>query len=50
MKLHFAYGGDWEAVYLDGKLLLEGHSIDGQRLAEALADHLRPNRHQLRAG
>lgn len=30
--------GDWEAWYLNGKLIAEGHSVDARNLLEALAD------------
>lgn len=31
--------GDWEAMYLDGKLVQEGHSLDPDRLVTNLLQH-----------
>ena len=28
--------GDWEALYVDGKLITEGHSVTARDVAEAL--------------
>lgn len=36
-RLVFVHGDDWIGVYLDGKLLDEGHSISAQQLVEVLA-------------
>jgi hypothetical protein len=30
--------GDWEAWYLNGKLIVEGHSVSGWNMLDALAD------------
>ncbi len=37
------YGGDWEAWYLDGKLIAEGHSVRVSDILSAIAD-IFPNR------
>jgi len=31
-----AEDGDWEGLYIDGKLAAEGHSLDTRRVVEAL--------------
>ena len=35
--------GDWQALYIDGKLATEGHSIRARDLLDAIADIL-PNK------
>lgn len=35
--------GDWQALYIDGKLAAEGHSISARDLLDAIADIL-PNK------
>lgn len=35
--------GDWEALYMDGKLIAEGHSLGAHHVLDALADVL-PNK------
>lgn len=37
--------GDWEALYLNGKLIAEGHQLSVDNILEALADVF-PNEHQ----
>lgn len=36
-------GGDWEALYMDGKLVAEGHSLRIRDVLDAIADVL-PNK------
>jgi len=36
MKIHGIIGNDWEAIYIDGKLAAEGHSVRWRDLADAL--------------
>lgn len=31
-------GGDWEALYMNGKLVAEGHSLDSRAVLDAIAD------------
>ena len=31
---------DWEALYIDGKLVDEGHSLDAGRVLECIEKHL----------
>ena len=35
--------GDWQALYIDGKLAVEGHSIRARDVLDAIADIL-PNK------
>lgn len=35
--------GDWEALYMDGKLIAEGHSLRTRDVLDAIADAF-PNR------
>ena len=35
--------GDWQALYIDGRLAAEGHSISARDLLDAIADIL-PNK------
>lgn len=35
--------GDWEALYMDGKLIAEGHSLNVRSVLDAIADVL-PNK------
>ena len=32
--------GDWEAIYINGKLVAEGHRLDAMSVLEAIADNL----------
>ena len=32
--------GDWEALYINGKLVCEGHHLDTWRVLEAIEKHL----------
>lgn len=36
IKIISASDGDWEALYLDGKKVLEGHSLDPRQALEAV--------------
>ena len=36
-------GGDWEAWYMDGKLIAEGHTVRAEDVLNAIADEF-PNR------
>ena len=35
--------GDWQALYIDGRLAIEGHSISARDVLDAIADIL-PNK------
>jgi len=35
-KFHFVYGDDWEGLYIDGKLVTEGHAITVEEFAEII--------------
>lgn len=35
----FARGDDWEGVYVDGDLIVEGHSIEARTAAELAIKH-----------
>ncbi|WBF77752.1 hypothetical protein A73_202 [Escherichia phage A73] len=37
MKIVFFEGEDWEGVYIDGKLALEGHRVDTKEFISYLA-------------
>lgn len=37
--------GDWEALYMNGKLIAEGHSLTADDVLDAIANVL-PNKHQ----
>lgn len=32
--------GDWEALYVEGKLVAEGHSLDAMNVIECIAESL----------
>lgn len=36
MKVHFISAGDWIRMYVDGKMVDEGHSLDERMVAEAI--------------
>jgi hypothetical protein len=38
-----AESGDWQALYIDGKLAVEGHSVRARDVLDAIADIL-PNK------
>ena len=37
--------GDWEALYMDGKLIAEGHSLRVAEVLDAISDRV-PNKYQ----
>jgi hypothetical protein len=38
MKITFVYADDWEGIYVDDKLVMENHSLDGYLVAEKLSE------------
>lgn len=36
MKVNFVTSSDWEGLYVDGELVLEGHSISAMQVLRAL--------------
>ena len=42
MTIQFIIGDDWEGVYFEQDLVLEGHSIDAYELAQQMAKHYLP--------
>jgi hypothetical protein len=37
MKITFVDGDDWEALYIDGECVTQGHRIEARELAEILS-------------
>jgi len=39
MKIALVQGDEWQGLYLDGKLVLENHSLSARHVLEKLRDH-----------
>ena len=40
--IQFVHADDWEGLYIDGKLILEGHSLSAVDVLDAIWEHRTP--------